>query len=153
MSKQPREEPRRVESPARMVVAEDVSVAQGAVMRVADMSAISAATASVATDENGAITNITVHSPYDYVEPPAHAIIPRPWHDIAEAPRDGTLLEGRAEDGSEFHMIWRRTSRHNGLRWVPVGFWSSHLSREPLKVVPMAYRLPEGFMMPGAVVA
>ena len=79
----------------------------------------------------------------------------RPWQPMTEAVQDGTLLEGRAADGTEFHMIWRRTSRYDAFssRWVRTAFWSSHLSREPLKVEPVQWRLPEGFAMPGAIVA
>ena len=133
MSKPPRDDPRRVESPARMVLAgEPAPVRDGPLMTLA---------------------------PEPLPMPPQPPPLPqdpaRPWQPITNALQDGTLLEGRAADGTEFHMIWRRTSRYDAFssRWVRTAFWSSHLSREPLKVEPVQWRLPEGFQMPGAIVA
>jgi hypothetical protein len=145
------DEPRRVESATRVRVADEAASENGPLMGVAVVAdpIIPAGVVEFRNADNeavGAIINLAPSLPLSSA--PA-----RPWHGMDDAPQDGTLVEGIAADGSEFHMIWRRTSRHNGFRWVPTGFWSSHLSREPLKVDPVAYRLPLGFAYPGAVVA
>jgi len=139
MSKPPRDAPHRVESPARMTVAEAMPTPQEPVMRVAE-----AAPPELVRDGGRDVTWIDPRGTFGTPDG-------RPWQPMTEAPQDGTLLEGRAADGTEFHMIWRRTSRHDGRRWVPVGFWSSHLSREPLKTEPVQFRLPEGFQLPGMI--
>lgn len=77
----------------------------------------------------------------------------RPWHPMDTALQDGTLIEGKSEDGSEFLMVWRQTTRFNARagKWDKVGFWSSHLTREPIKMELVSWRVQEGFCMPGAV--
>jgi hypothetical protein len=157
MSKQPRDDPRRVESPARMTVAEAVPTPQEPVMRVADGEIpplrsvpIDPAIERMVRDGMMTVVNPLLTDELHLTQDPG-----RPWHPMTEAPQDGTLVEGRAADGAEFHMIWRRTSRFDARlsKWVPVGFWSSHLSREPLKAEPVGWRMCEGFVTPGMVCA
>jgi hypothetical protein len=160
------QEPRRVESLARVTVAEAERTDPGPLIQVATDPAVPEGTVEFRGDNGetvGRITNLTnseapslgdVQSDPDGValfQAPAES---RPYHPMDSAYRDGTLLEARAADGSEFMMVWRRTSRYNAakMRWEPVGFWSSHLSREPVKAEPVGWRLCEGFAMPGAVV-
>ena|ERR1700722_65875 len=159
MAKPPRslDEPRRVESPVRVGVAGEVPAENGPLMGIDDRPAAPDVAMipplqSVPVDPGivGMIESGQMEAPIRAPESPDPD---RPWHPMERSLQDGTLLEGVAADGSEFHMIWRRTSRHNGFRWVPTGFWSNHLSREPLKVEPVGWRMPLGFVTPGMVVA
>jgi hypothetical protein len=155
MSKPPRDDPRRVESSARMTMAEAMPTPQEPVMQVAETAPSNPLAEGYQSPGDGGGEFFELAPPHNRIsnapflpQDPA-----RPWHPMTESPQDGTLLEGRSADGTEFHMIWRRTSRYDAARmkWVPVGFWSSHLSREPLKVEPVSWRLPRGFQMPGMI--
>ena len=169
MSKSPHNDPRRVESPARVRVAEEAPSPPGPLMRVAETAppeflrdgerdvtwidprgTFAPQVTAVATrDANGRVTDAAVAAPHVFLGEV------RPWHSMETAHQDGSLLEGKTADGTELLMIWRRTSRYDAakMRWVPVGFWSSHLTRAPLEVEPISWRRPEGFSTPGQIVA
>jgi hypothetical protein len=142
-------EPRRVESQTRMTVAEVDPVATEPVMRVAEE-----IPPLVTTYSDPEIVELFLDGvrivPDDF--PP---VDPNPYRPMADALQDGTLLEARDADGSEFLMVWRRTSKFNARagKWEKTGFWSSHLTRQPLALKPVEWRVAEGFNAPGMVVA
>ena len=76
-----------------------------------------------------------------------------PWHFMPDAMRDGSIQEGIDISGRVFNMMWRQTSRHNGWRWVPHGFWSDPMNRQPIKDEPVAWRVATGRVAPGAIMA
>jgi hypothetical protein len=168
------DEPRRVESPARMMVADEAPVEIPAMRSIQSDPNVALLTTSqpaqllavLENDTNVPVQEQTNGMRSDSVAPTEaepkfeaiHFTMPPPnsgrtYHTMSDAPKDGTLLEAVSHDGAEFHMIWRRTSRYNAResRWEPVGFWSNHLSRQPLKAEPVGWRMPEGFVTPGQI--
>ncbi len=149
-------EPRRVESPARMVVAEAEPVVTEPAMRVADED-VSRAEMAIVIDrivEDAGKQDIPEDAvPLETLLAVAETIDPNPWRPMDTAHRDGALIEGRDATGRAFPMIWRRTSRYNAraAKWEATGFWSSHLSRVPLGGDVVEWREVEGFNAPGQI--
>ena len=136
------QEPRRAESPARVTVADAEPPPPGPLMKIAGDPSVPEDAVEFRNDRGetmDAIVNLAEEIPplkTTVTDPTVAALFPdgtipapgaRPWHPMDSALRDGTLLEARAADGTEFMMVYRKTSRHNGIRWEAVGFWSSHL--------------------------
>jgi hypothetical protein len=140
------EEPRRAESGARVTLAEAEPSPQGPAMRLAEIPVVVADAIPedvVEFRSEGELVGAVVNLAMDGYIP------------IASAPQDGTMIELKTQDGTIQMAIWRRTSRYDAAksRWVPVGFWSNPMNREPLKIEAVEWRMPAGFAMPGAVVA
>lgn len=166
MAKRPHDEPRRVESPARMAVAEEVAAAQEPVMRVAETADREVVHITYPKREDDPITivNVTAHEmmngPLGIYE--AHTeSTPVPHNPMGTVPRDGTMVNLIREDGSEVRVVWRSTRRYNAReqQWEPTGFWSSPMNRVPVEVDAIGWRLGDGFLDlgslagPGMVVA
>lgn len=83
------------------------------------------------------------------------SLIPPPddWIDMASAPMDGTMIRAKDAEGNEYTVVRRRTSSHNGFRWVRREFWSSPMDRVPIEVELVGWRMLDGFVAPGAIVA
>lgn len=101
---------------------------------------------------------------YDVASPQATAEVPtvadlvedvavagRPWLGIDDAPRDGTLIQVGPSTFARYRITRRRDTENR--RWEKVGFWADPITREPLTEEPTRYRLPEGYLTPGLVVA
>lgn len=78
------------------------------------------------------------------VEPPA-AVADRPWMDMRDAPRDGTLIEYEDNKYARYRVTRRRMDR----RWKAVGFWADAFTA--VEIEPAHWRLPSGFTLPGMV--
>jgi hypothetical protein len=170
---------RRVETGARVATAEEVPVQQAPVMRTVSGAGYET-TPEVRLLRPEEIPPLgSVQSDPDVVamfaaiaEDAAHQDIPesamvletlqavaegRPYYPIDDAtPRDGSLVEGRAEDGTEFMMIWRQTRKYDSaqMKWVQTGFWSGYLDRQPLAKQPVEWRrLEYQVAPPGAIMA
>jgi len=136
----PRDEPRRVESPARMAVAEEVPAAREPVMKVVEDPAVPEGV-------------IELHHPDGRVD--AIVNLERPHNPMDTVPRDGTMVNLIAADGSEVRVVWRNTTSYNARaqKWERIGFWSSPMNRVRLDVDAVGWTLGEGFATPGMVVA
>jgi len=81
------------------------------------------------------------------------------WDLIETAPRDGTIIEAKFDpddpDNMAMALVWRKTTRRDHLlrRWVPTGFWSVPYNRDPIVREPFCWRMPDGFVNPGMMVA
>lgn len=157
MAKQPRvDPPHRVESVARMTVADEPPVQQRPLIREATRDDIVATGLDVLVDAGVPEGTIEFCHPDGRVDRIVN--VGRPYYPLDDAaPRDGSLVEGRAEDGTEFMMIWRQTRRYDPakMQWVQVGFWSGYLDRQPLAKEPVEWRRleyqnapPPGAIMP-----
>lgn len=178
MAKRPHDEPRRVESAAKMTVAEEAPAVQEPVMKTAAepiplvgedwrelvkladipaMKPIESDPQIVAMFPDGLIRpNMSSHEIVN--GPPgtfqAHTeSTPSPHNPMATVPRDGTMVNLIREDGSEVRVVWRSSRRYNARdqRWEPTGFWSSPMNRFPVEVDAVGWRMADGFAQPGMI--
>jgi hypothetical protein len=89
---------------------------------------------------------------------PADDALPQGWHDMEDAPKDGTMIEFRFsfdQDGSRHGQRfarWKNTRIRQDRRWVPTGWWTDVITgSQIIDSSMMMWRMPEGFNMPGMV--
>jgi hypothetical protein len=85
---------------------------------------------------------------------------PRAWKIVDDTvPRDGTLIEVKADPGEGDEAAvpakWRITRQRDPATrsWARKEFWVNALTAERLPFEPYVWRLPEGFLLPGMVIA
>lgn len=149
-------DPRRVESPVRMTVAEQPPARQVPSMDIVPEPMVTEEIPPMQTTMTDPA--IAVMFPTGMIEASllTDAIDePRPYLSMDTAPRDGTMVDLFVADGSKIRVLWRKTSRFNSAtsRWEPTGFWSSPMNRIPLVVDAVGWTLGEGFLTPGVVMA
>jgi hypothetical protein len=157
------DEPRRVESQARMTLPTERPPEPSARMGLTEATVIAGngydTTPEVAETQTG---DMEAGPPLRTTETSPEVIalfptgrIPPPddWIDMASAPLDGTMIRAKDAEGNEYTVVRRRTSGHNGFRWVRREFWSSPMDRVPIEVKLVGWRMLDGFVAPGAIVA
>jgi hypothetical protein len=82
----------------------------------------------------------------------------RPWLPMDDAPKDGTIIESKADpdepDAAAVLATWRTTRRRNTppLRgWGIVGFWCHPIGHAELEREPFVWRMMEGGVLPVGV--
>lgn len=78
------------------------------------------------------------------------AVADRPWFDVADAPKDGTLIEYEPGKTARYRITRRRDTENR--RWEVVGFWADPMTRELIPHRLEKWRLPDGYLTPGMVV-
>lgn len=157
MAKRPQDEPRRVESPAKMTMTGEDVVVTEPVMREAEPAFevslppdFQPSTSSFDLESSEKAASLLIGQITGLATLEAERAAAAPHNPMSIVPRDGTMVNLIRADGSEVRVVWRSTRQYNARaqQWERTGFWTSPMNRVPLHVDAVGWSLGDGFLTP-----